>query len=165
MSGVKTSRVEGGMTVTFVGGVLQSEVPVDDTGTARHYHSNGILALEIPRKLGRNHGTSREWHDNGRPKSEAHYVYGMIVGVSREWDRDGSLSVELNHVVPDCDGCSAIHGLVHEDEVRVHAKYLWNGKPLSRERWRKKVLATGMTEAELEQRLAATQPAKPASGT
>jgi MORN repeat variant len=161
MPGVKTTYVKDGMTVTFLDGVLHTEVPVGDTGTARYYHPNGALAAEVPLKHGRTHGISRVWHENGQPKSETNYVYGMVVGVSRTWEPDGSLLMESNYIVPDLEGSLAIHGRIYADKGHIHSVYLWNGAALSKARWTKKVLATGMTESELEQKLAAGPPAQP----
>jgi hypothetical protein len=161
MAGVKTCYIEGGMTVTFVDGFLNSQTPVDGTGTSRYYHPNGALAAEVPLKDGRNHGLARTWHDNDQLKSETNYVYGMIVGISRDWERDGSLLAESNYVVPELEGSVAVHSRIHADKGHVRSVYLWNGKPLSKAAWTRKVLATGMTTSELEQKLAATGPAEP----
>lgn len=160
MPGVLTSYVEDGITVTFLDGVLHREVPVGDAGTARHFHPNGALQAEVPLKHGRSHGTVRTWHDNGQLASETPCIFGDVIGVCRNWDRDGVLTQDLNHVLP-----AAIFARNYADVGRVHSVYLWNGKPLSKTRWVTKVLATGMSQSELDQRIASGGPSRVAGAS
>jgi antitoxin component YwqK of YwqJK toxin-antitoxin module len=156
MPGVRTSYVQDGITVTFLDGVLFSETPVGGTGTERRYHPNGTLAAEVPRKHGLPHGTIRTWHENGQLADEREAVFGGTIGLSRKWGTDGSLEMEMNYVLPE-----AVHGCNYYDEGRRHCAYLWNGTPLSKARWTKRVLATGMTQAELDVKLALTSKKRP----
>jgi antitoxin component YwqK of YwqJK toxin-antitoxin module len=151
MPGVRTSYVQDGITITFLDGVRLSETPVADTGIERHYHPNGTVAAEIPRKDGRPHGTIRTWHDNGQLATEREAISGKTIGLERKWGSDGTLEMEINYVLPE-----AIHGCNYYDEGRRHCAYLFNGTPLSKARWTERVLATGMTQAELDRRLKAT---------
>ena len=153
MPGVRTSYVRDGITVTLLDGVLLSETPLGDTGVERHYHANGTVAAETPRKYGLTHGTIRTWHDNGQLASEREDVFGNTHGLSRKWSREGLIEIEMNYVLPE-----AVHGCNYYDEGRRHCAYLWNGKPLSKARWIKRVLATGMSQTELDRKLAAISP-------
>jgi hypothetical protein len=59
------------------------------------------------------------------------------------------LETESNYVLSE-----AVCGRTYGDPGRVHTVYLWNGKPLSKAHWTKKVLAIGLTQDELDERLA-----------
>jgi antitoxin component YwqK of YwqJK toxin-antitoxin module len=140
--------VQDGMKIVLVDGILFSQIPTSGEGISRHFHPNGTLAAEFPMKYGRKQGTVREWHDNGQLAGETHYVYGMTIGLARTWDRDGSLSVESDYVLE-----NAVIGRVYDDLGKVHRAFLWNGKPISKTRWIKKVLAEGIPLPDLENRI------------
>jgi antitoxin component YwqK of YwqJK toxin-antitoxin module len=149
MPGFITTYIKDGVKCTLHDGILHSEEPVGGTGISRRFHPNGTIHAEVPLEKGMTHGTARTWHENGKLASEAQHVYGTIRGVTRSWNADGSQEAELNYVLTE-----AVYGRTYGDAGRVHSAYLWNGKPMSKALWTKKVLAIGLTPEELDERLA-----------
>ncbi len=143
----RTSFVrDDGVTVVMEDGVLDSEIPPGD-GIRRFFHENGALKCEVPVVGGETHGVARDWHDNGQLASETNYSHGKIQGVIRDWDTDGSLLHEREYVLP-----NAVYHKTYADVGRIRHVFLWNGKPVSKARWLKKLEEAGMAMAELEQR-------------
>ncbi len=104
---------------------------------------------------GETHGVARHWHENGQLASEKNYVHGKIQGIIRDWDTDGSLLHEREYVLP-----NAVHHKTFADVGRIHQVFLWNGKPISKSRWLKKIEEAGIPAVELEQRFANAQEPK-----
>jgi antitoxin component YwqK of YwqJK toxin-antitoxin module len=143
----RTTFVRNGKTIVMEDGVLDSEIPIGD-GTSRFFHPNGTVSEEVPVVAGETHGIVRSWHDNGVLAQEKTYVHGKLHGLIRDWDKDGSLLHEIDYILP-----NAVYHTTYADVGRVHHAFLWNGKPLSKARWTKKVEAAGISEPELDRRL------------
>jgi antitoxin component YwqK of YwqJK toxin-antitoxin module len=143
----RTTENRDGKTVIYEDGILHAEWPIGD-GVSKYYHPNGLVRHEAPVVNGATHGIVREWHDNGQRASEVRYVMGEIQGTKVCWDRKGLLSQTLDYVLP-----NAICGTTYADVGRVHRMYLWNGKPISKARWLKKLEAAGVSIEEVQRRL------------
>jgi len=150
----RTVVVRDGMNVVYEDGVLDSEMPIGD-GVAKWFFPNGALKAEVPKVEGESHGTYREWHDNGQLAKETVFNHGKATGVVRNWNKEGSLERELE-IVSD----AAIHSQSYSEPGRIHHVFLWNGKPISKTKWLKKLEAAGFSKSELERRF----PARDAPG-
>ncbi len=127
-------------------GILTSVYPVTGDGISRHYHENGTLRAEASIVGGETQGVCRAWHDNGQLHQEHTIRGGIIVGIARDWERDGTLSHEMEYLTP-----HAIYAKSYSSG-RVRHLFLWNGKPVSRTRWMKKVQAAGVARETLVER-------------
>jgi hypothetical protein len=164
------SRWEGDEWVQVIDGVVRRRKPRSD-GIARSWHANGILASEYTRVNGVNQGMNREWHDNGVLAKEIPVISGRVHGVVRQWNRegkflgeytmsqgrgikrtwneDGSLLLEHEQLSE-----NAARGKVWDDLGKAREMFLWNGKPISKVRWLKKVEEAGI---QLEKQSATQQ--------
>jgi len=141
-----------GIRVWLEDGILLREIPLGD-GTCRHYHKNGALECEYEKVGGKTHGLVRAWHDNGELAKELTRVDGQVVGTVRIWNREGILERELEYVTP-----AAIYGTTYHRGKKMPDVFLWNGKPISKSRWLKKVEAAGIPRSELERRFLTRKP-------
>lgn len=139
--------VENGKQISKEDSVIVDEIPLDGNGVARRFHPNGTVESEAPRVNWEAHGVHRRWHDNGQLASEVEFVDGKPKGIARDWDRGGSLLHEREYILP-----NAVYGKTYADPVKVHHVFLWNGKPLSRAHWLKRVEAAGASREELAKR-------------
>lgn len=130
-------------------GVLVREIPLGD-GTCRGFHKNGALKFEYQIVNGESEGIFREWHDNGQLAVERTHVCGQVQGTIKTWNRKGGLDQELEYVTP-----NAIYGKSYERSGTIWHLYLWNGKPIPKKRWLKKLEAAGFSPAELAKRFPA----------
>jgi hypothetical protein len=144
----RTVEIRDGMTVVYEDGVLDSETPQGD-GVARFFHENGAVRAEVPKVAGETQGLCRGWHDNGQLSEEHTILDRRIIGVARTWNRDGTLSHEMEYLTP-----HAIYAKSH-NSGKVRRLFLWEGKPISRTRWMKKVEAAGISRSELGKRFGA----------
>ncbi len=114
-------------------------------GTMREWHDNGILAKETPFVEGRVHGTVRQWNRDGKLLGEYSMREGR--GIELVWNEDGSPQTEFEQIAE-----NAAWSKVWDDLGKAREMFLWNGKPISKARWLKKVEEAGIPGAELEQR-------------
>ena len=170
------TKYEGDVWIQVIDGVVRRKNP-QSNGLAQTWHANGVLASEHLRVNGYSHGICREWHDNGVLAKETPVASGRVHGVVRQWDREGKLlgeytmsegrgikriwnedgSLQLEH---EQVSENAARGKVWDDLGKVRETFLWNGKPISKLRWLKKIEEAGLPKVELEQRLAAKQKPK-----
>jgi len=145
----------GGVFREFIDGVLRREQP-EKNGILRCWHANGALAKECTLIDGKVCGLMREFHENGKILRETPYIEGMIHGmvkqwnsvgillgeyemkkgrgVARKWYEDGSPSLEMENITS-----NAIRGKVWDDLGKVREVFLWNGKPVSKKKFHKKL--------------------------
>ncbi|MGA2582300.1 MAG: hypothetical protein ABSG31_03405 [Tepidisphaeraceae bacterium] len=144
----RTEVIQDGVRIITEGGVLDSKIPVGD-GICRHFHKNGTLRCEYEKIGGQGQGLFREWHDNGQLACERTRVGSAIKeGTWRTYNRDGSLSQELEEISP-----NAIYGKSYVKGYRYVSVFLWNGKPMSKGRWMKKLEVAGVPKSELQRRI------------
>jgi antitoxin component YwqK of YwqJK toxin-antitoxin module len=122
----------------------------------RHWHANGILALEMDQVNGLAEGAVREWHDNGQLAVEKTYVNGKVDGIVRHWNPDGKLlgeyEMKMGRGIQRTwyeDGRpftemeflaeNAVKGRVWDDLGKAREVYLWNGKPVSKKKFHEKL--------------------------
>jgi hypothetical protein len=140
-----TSFDRDGVRVWMEDGVVIREIPLGD-GNCKRFHKNGMLECEYQKIGGEIHGTFRQWHDNGKLATEVTYISGVACGIERRWNRDGSLDMETEIISP--NAChSKLYHLGKYDDV-----FLWNGKPMSKTRWLKKIENARLREAKVAQR-------------
>lgn len=143
----RTSFIRDGVTVIYEDGILDAEIPLGD-GVAKWFYENGAIKAEVPKFGGKNHGIARGWHDNGRLESETTYENGNIVGISRDWSKDGLLLHEMEYFSP-----NAIYAKNYSRRNKIRHIFLWNGKPISKTKWLKKLETAGISsKADLERK-------------
>jgi antitoxin component YwqK of YwqJK toxin-antitoxin module len=143
----RTVVTRDGVNVIYEDGILDSEMPIGD-GIAKWFYEDGTLKAEVPKVGGESHGIYREWYKGGRLAREARYEGGRVIGVARHWNENGSLAHELEDIT-----ANAAFAKSNQSGVIRHF-FLWNGKPISKTKWLKKLAAAGFPKAELERRFA-----------
>jgi MORN repeat protein len=156
------SKWDGDIWIQVIDGVVRRKHPRDD-GVWRSWHANSALASEYTRVNGVTEGIKREWHDNGVLAKETPFVSGRVHGTVRQWNREGKLLGEYTMsegrgitYVWNEDGSpqteyeqvseNAARGKVWDDLGRARDVFLWNGKPISKARWTKKVEEAGTSK-------------------
>jgi len=142
----RSSFTRNGMTVVMEGDAILYETPIGD-GIERWFHANGAVKSEFPKVAGATHGLTRDWHENGQLAAEITYVAGKPIGVAKYWRPDGTVDKIMEYISENAVRCQT-----HNPRGRVTMVYLWNGKPISKPLWLKKLEAKGICLLEPEPR-------------
>ncbi len=147
MNNARYTREEGPYR-EVIDGVLRVEIP-PDTGVARWWHANGVLAKEVFMLDGMPHGVCLEWHENAMLAREIPYQRGFVNGMVKQWNRDGhllgayelqmgrgiirewyedgSLKTEIEVL-----GGGSQRGTIWDETGRSRHVYVWMDHPVSR---------------------------------
>ncbi len=101
-------------------------------GERREWHDNGVLAKTEPFVSGRVHGTVRQWNREGNLLGEYTMTDGR--GVQREWNEDGTISMETEIF---SEGTLRVK--VFDDLGKAIESFMWNGKQISKKKFRERI--------------------------